>query len=113
MTRRQNSQHRRYSVIAVFLAALSVPTLAQDIPGLEHCTAEKQMERRTGCLQSNDDYLQQQMVKLARETQAKMTASNRELAAAKAEIAALKTQIDTLSGELETMKAKVESSSKK
>ena len=30
---------------------------AQDVRGLEVCTAEKQMDRRTGCLQANIDYL--------------------------------------------------------
>jgi hypothetical protein len=29
------------------------PAAAQDIRGLQICTAEKQMERRTSCLQAN------------------------------------------------------------
>jgi len=45
---------------AVLLLALSIlPSAAQDIRGLEVCTAEKQMERRTGCLQANTEFLQQ------------------------------------------------------
>jgi hypothetical protein len=90
------------------LLALGSPAFAQDIPGLELCTAEKQMERRTGCLQTNDDYLQQQMLKLGRDMQAKLTASTRELAAARAEITALKSKVDSLSSELAGMKAKVD-----
>src|SRR5436190_1193925 len=31
---------------------------AQDVPGIEICTVEKTMERRTSCLQSNVDFLQ-------------------------------------------------------
>ena len=76
--------------VMILLALAQSRATAQDIPGLEACTAEKQMERRTGCLQSNDEFLQQVLSKLARETQAKIVASGRALAAAEAEIAALK-----------------------
>ena len=36
----------------------SAITQAQDVPGIEICTVEKTMERRTSCLQSNVDFLQ-------------------------------------------------------
>jgi len=90
-----------------------LPAAAQDIRGLEVCTAEKQIERRTGCLQSNVEYLQQMLAKLARETQDKIAAASRELAAARAEIAALKSTIAKLDSELAQMKAKVEPGAKK
>jgi len=90
-----------------------LPATAQDIRGLEVCTAEKQIERRTGCLQSNVEYLQQMIAKLARETQDKITAANRDLAAARAEIATLKSTIAKLDSELAQMKAKAEPSAKK
>ena len=71
---------------AVLLLALSIlPSAAQDIRGLEVCTAEKQMERRTGCLQANTEFLQQALAKLKRETNDKLAATGRDLAAAKAE----------------------------
>ena len=99
---------------AIMLLALMSPSAsAQDIPGLEACTAEKQMERRTGCLQSNDDFLQRTLSKLSRETQAKIAASDRALAAAKAEIVALKSAMEKLNGELTRLKDKVESAGKK
>ena len=66
-------------VVMMLLALMSQRATAQDIPGLEACTAEKQMERRTGCLQSNDDFLQRTLSKLSRETQAKIAASDRDL----------------------------------
>jgi hypothetical protein len=44
------------------------PVAAQDIRGVEVCPAEKQMERRTECLQANVEFLQQALNKLARET---------------------------------------------
>ena len=99
---------RSFCCAMVLFALMSSPATAQDIPGLELCTAEKQMERRTGCLQSNDEFLQQTLSKLARETHAKITASGRALATAQAEIAALKSAIEKLNNELAQMKAKAE-----
>ncbi|MGB7258880.1 MAG: hypothetical protein WBD48_12460 [Pseudolabrys sp.] len=90
-------------------AAFVVPAAAQDIRGLEVCTTEKQMERRTSCLQSNVEFLQQALTKSAREAQEKFAAANRELAAAKAEIAALKAALEKIRTELaEIKKAKTE-----
>jgi hypothetical protein len=54
-----------------------LPLAAQDIRGVELCTAETRMDRRTGCLQANVEFLQQSLIKLARETQDKMTAADR------------------------------------
>ena len=83
---------------------------AQDIRGLEVCTAEKQMDRRTGCLQANVEFLQQALNKLTLETQNKMAAANRDIAAAQAEIAELKSTTAKLNDELMQLKAKVEHS---
>ena len=92
--------------LVLMLALMSSYATAQDVPGLETCTAEKQMDRRTGCLQSNDDFLAQRLSKLQRETQARIAASVRELAAARAEIATLKSAMEKLNGELAQMKEK-------
>ena len=46
----------------VLVTSLS-PAAAQDIRGVEVCTAEKQMERRTGCLQANVEFLEQALAK--------------------------------------------------
>ena len=80
---------------------------------MELCTAETRMERRTGCLQANVEFLQQALIKLARETQDKITATDRDLAAARAEIAALKSTMEKLNSELTQMKANAETNSKK
>ena len=86
---------------------------AQDIRGLEICTAEKQMERRTGCLQSNVEFLQQALTKLAHDTQDKMAAADRNFAAAQTEIAELKSTVAKLNGELAQLKTKLELGNKK
>jgi hypothetical protein len=96
----------------VLVTSLS-PAAAQDIRGLEVCTAEKQMERRTGCLQTNVEFLQQALIKLARETQEKIAATDRDLTAARAEVSALKSAVEKQNGELAQMKAKTDPNGKK
>lgn len=52
---------------------------AQDVPGIEICTAEKKMERRTSCLQSNIDFLQKTITKLGIDNQQKIDAAGRRI----------------------------------
>jgi ABC-type transport system involved in cytochrome c biogenesis permease subunit len=85
-------------VLAVFvsLAAFTGAAAAQDVVGIENCSAEKVLERRTGCLQSNVNYLYQLIGKRAAEAQQKLDAANQKLDAANGEIAALKAMIAKL-----------------
>ena len=95
---------RRFFLALIAVYAIAAPAATQDIRGLEVCTAEKAMERRTSCLQSNVEFLQQALAKQARETQSKIDAANKEAAAQKAEIAALKTELEKLRHELAELK---------
>ena len=84
-------------IIAAAAAIITVSAAcAQDIRGLEVCTAEKSMERRTSCLQSNVEFLQQALTKQARETKARLDAGEREAAARKQEIVTLKADVASL-----------------
>ena len=69
---------------------------AQDVPGIEICTVEKTMERRTSCLQSNVDFLQKTIAKLGTDHQQKLDAANRQVEALKANLAALQKIVDDL-----------------
>ena len=69
---------------------------AQDIPGIEICTAEKAMDRRTSCLQSNIDFLQKTMTKQSLDQQQKLDAANRQVQALKAALIAQQGAIDEL-----------------
>jgi hypothetical protein len=73
----------------ILLAQVQVSALAQDIPGIEICTVEKTMERRTSCLQSNVDFLQKTVTKLTIDHQQKIDAANRQIEALKAMVAGL------------------------
>ena len=87
----------RISVAALaalaLLAQAPVNALAQDIPGIEICTVEKTMERRTSCLQSNVDFLQKTITKLTIDHQQKIDAANRQIEALKAVVAGLQKAI--------------------
>jgi len=71
------------------LLPISAKLRAQDIPGIEICTVEKTMERRTSCLQSNIDFLQKTITKLSADHQQKLDAANRQIEGLKATIAGL------------------------
>jgi TolA-binding protein len=75
---------------------LSSSAGAQDIPGIEICTVEKNMERRTSCLQSNIDFLQKTIVKLSTDHQQKLDAANRQIEMLKAGVASLQKTMDDL-----------------
>jgi prophage DNA circulation protein len=69
---------------------------AQDVPGIEICTVEKTMERRTSCLQSNVDFLQKTIAKLAADHQQKLDAANRQIEALKGAVAGLQKTVADL-----------------
>src|SRR6202000_231058 len=73
------------------LTVLAVPTQAsaQDVPGIEICTVEKTMERRTSCLQSNVEFLQKTIAKLTLDHQQKLDAAKAQIEALKTNLAAL------------------------
>src|SRR6266404_2370465 len=81
----------RIAKAAVAAAVLLMPCkgYAQDVPGIEICTVEKTMERRTSCLQSNVDFLQKTINKLTTDHQQKIDAANRQIEALKGAVAGL------------------------
>ncbi len=96
---------QRLSIIAAAAALVAVSTAqAQDIRGLEVCTAEKSMDRRTSCLQSNVEFLQQALTRQAREAKARLDAADREAAARKVEIAALRAEMAALRASIAELK---------
>jgi hypothetical protein len=74
----------------------SATTRAQDVPGIEICTVEKTMERRTSCLQSNVDFLQKTITKLGADHQQKLDAANRQIEGLKSTVASLQKIVEEL-----------------
>jgi len=69
---------------------------AQDVPGIEICTVEKTMERRTSCLQSNVEFLQKTMAKLTLDHQQKVDAAKAQIEALKVNLIALQKTVSDL-----------------
>jgi hypothetical protein len=75
---------------------ISADARAQDVPGIEICTVEKTMERRTSCLQSNVDFLQKTITRLGIDQQQKLDAANRQIEGLKSALAGLRKTVDDL-----------------
>ena len=85
----------RIAVVALTcLMPIPPEAYAQDVPGIEICTVEKTMERRTSCLQSNVDFLQKTITKLAADHQQKLDAANRQIDVLKAAVISLQKRLD-------------------
>jgi uncharacterized protein HemX len=89
--------------IALLASAVFMPSLlpsgraaAQDVPGIEICTVEKTMERRTSCLQSNVDFLHKTITRLAADHQQKLDSANRQIESLKGTVASLQKTVDEL-----------------
>src|ERR1700722_10183109 len=83
--------------VALLLCLLtSAATHAQDVPGIEICTVEKTMERRTSCLQSNVDFLQKTITRLGIDQQQKLDAANRQIEGLRGTVAGLQKTVDDL-----------------
>lgn len=96
----------RFRLASLLFALMAAgPALAQDIPGIEICTAEKTMERRTGCLQSNIDFLKATMTKASLDSQQRIDAANRQIEALKLAVASLQKKVEELQAAKEPPKA--------
>jgi prophage DNA circulation protein len=84
------------SVALLTCTLTSAQARAQDVPGIEICTVEKTMERRTSCLQSNVDFLQKTITKLGADHQQKLDAANRQIEGLKSSVAGLQKIVDDL-----------------
>jgi TolA-binding protein len=78
-----------FAAFALLMVSWPATVHAQDVPGIEICTVEKTMERRTSCLQSNVDFLQKTINKLTTDHQQKLDAANRQIEALKGAVIGL------------------------
>jgi hypothetical protein len=84
------------SSLCVSSLGISEQAQAQDVPGIEICTVEKTMERRTSCLQSNVNFLQSTINKLNADHLQKLDAANRQIEVLKTTIVSLQKSVDDL-----------------
>ena len=76
----------------VWVAAAS----AQDIAGVEDCTKTQGLDKRTGCLQSNVNFLQRTMTRNQLEAHRRLQAAEAEIVALNTALAGLRRQVDEL-----------------
>jgi hypothetical protein len=98
-----------FAAFALLTASSPATVHAQDVPGIEICTVEKTMERRTSCLQSNVDFLQKTITKLTTDNRQKIDASNRQIEALKSAVIGLQKMV----AELQTAQSKAADDAKK
>jgi TolA-binding protein len=96
MNRNDVSMIGRFGCGLLVLVLGTSLSVAQDVPGIEICTVEKTMERRTSCLQSNVEFLQKTITKLALDHQQKLDAAKGQIEALKANVIALQKIVDDL-----------------
>ena len=70
--------------------------LAQDVPGIEICTVEKTMERRTSCLQSNINFLQTTLSRYVTDSRQKIEAASRQVQVLESTVAELRKAVTEL-----------------
>lgn len=83
-------------LIAIACVLRHGAAVAQDVPGIEICTAEKKMERRTSCLQSNVNFLQTAVTKLSVDSGQKIDAANRRIESLESMVAELRKTVAEL-----------------
>jgi hypothetical protein len=69
---------------------------AQDIAGIEDCTKTSGLDKRTGCFQSNINFLQRLVTKNALESWQKLNAADAEIAALKSAVTRLQKTVEQL-----------------
>jgi predicted RNase H-like nuclease (RuvC/YqgF family) len=101
-----------FVVVAAIACLLPWRSHAQDVPGIEICTVEKTMERRTSCLQSNVDFLQKTITKLALDNQRRIDAANRQIEGLKAQVSSLEKLVEEQKKSIEETKKAAEEAKK-
>jgi septal ring factor EnvC (AmiA/AmiB activator) len=108
MKRRAMNYTVNFGIAWLVILLLKAPAQAQDVPGIEICTRESRLDRRTGCLQSNVEFLQQVVTKNALDTQQKLSAASRDIAALKEQLAAASRDVAALKDALAAAEARIE-----
>jgi peptidoglycan hydrolase CwlO-like protein len=100
-----------YKIAAILVAAMVIgfdPAPAQDITGMEDCTKTAGLDKRTGCFQSNVEFLHKLIVKNSTDLQQKLSAAHAEIGQLKRAVAGLQTNVATLQTNLTNLQTSIE-----
>jgi hypothetical protein len=84
------------AMVAAWMLAGMTAALAQDVAGVEDCTKTSGLDRRTGCLQANVNFLQRTMTRNGLEAHRRLQAAEAEIVSLRAALAVLRKQLDGL-----------------
>ena len=88
---------RRIAMLGLSLIVVAVNAgWAQDIAGIEDCTKTSGLDKRTGCFQSNVNFLQRLVTKNALEASQKLSAADAEIIALKSAVTSLQKTVEQL-----------------
>src|SRR5215813_5521934 len=93
---------KRSSMVTIVVLGLSLiiaaagAARAQDIAGIEDCTKTSGLDKRTGCFQSNINFLQRLVNKNALEASQKLNAADAEIVALKSAVTRLQKTVEQL-----------------
>ncbi|MBX9778562.1 MAG: hypothetical protein K2Y71_29675 [Xanthobacteraceae bacterium] len=69
---------------------------AQDVAGVEDCTKTQGLDKRTGCMQSNVNFLQRTITRNQLDAHRRLQAAETELMALRSALGAMRKQVDEL-----------------
>jgi len=97
-------------ITAWLLAAILVvaPVQAQDIAGIEDCTKTAGLDKRTGCFQSNIEFLHRLITRQTSDLQQKLSAAHAEIAELKRAVAGMQTNIANLQASVSKLQTSIE-----
>jgi hypothetical protein len=81
------------------IAAGSQFCAAQDIAGIEDCTRTAGLDKRTGCLQSNINFLQRLVTRNSLDARERLNAAHAEITALRSAVASLQASLERLKSE--------------
>ena len=91
--------------LGMLLAGFDVAS-GQDIAGIEDCTKTSGLDKRTGCFQSNINFLQQTITKNALDARQRLSAANNEIIALKSAVMGLQATVEELKAAQKKLQAK-------
>jgi len=107
--RNREDDMRRMLALLIAAAVFALhPAQAQDIAGMEDCTKTSGLDKRTGCFQSNIEYLNRLFAKHAADMQQKLSAANAEIGELKRAVASLQANVAGLQTNVANLKTNIE-----
>ena len=84
------------------------PAQAQDIAGMEDCTKTSGLDKRTGCFQSNVEFLHRLVTKNTVDAQQKLSAATAEIGQLKKDVAGLRADVASLQTNVSKLQTSVD-----